>query len=68
MNLQHEAVIDRHARHLGEHLGAEQRPLAPSALPVRTLSNSAPASLGLRFAVSAAGWPWSDEVAPNSLK
>ena len=58
MDLQHQPVVEAHARHLGEHLAAEQIGVARVARRPSTMrANSASASAGLRSAVRAVGWP-----------
>ena len=68
MELHHQAVVETHARHLGEHLRAEKLRICGvlrAGLDLRTRlrvlqntrSKSFVASIASRSAVAAVGWP-----------
>jgi hypothetical protein len=68
VDLHDQPVVQAHAGHLGQHLGPEQLGLGRGDSPFSRLWNRASASTAERSAVAAVGWPWSDEVAPASMK
>ena len=69
MDLHHEAVVEAHPRHLGQHLAAEQLGLVGGrAAGERAIEQPLACAPPADRTCARVGWPWSVDVAPIVLK